>query len=378
MFFWLVISVFSISCVSFSFAKSTITPWDAAISKVFATRLINKVHWSKIKIKNITRVLFILSHKYEDSNHRIYLILSEIIKELNNPNTETETNTETDPIVVTNTSTERFYATWLRNTSLINTQEKADIVIQNLLTNNIDTLYLQINRDIDSQSYIYFIQKANQNNILVHALDGADHRADERVAATDKSTTRLKKLLNWLIDYNEVNPDIKFAWLHLDVEVYTSDGWDTDREQTILNFQKMTTDILPILNDADIVLDMDIPRWYDGKNYNNSKFGSGNLAEWIIKTINKTTLMDYVDTADRIARDATDEINYGIKYWKEIGVWVETKDLWSSNNSTTFFEEGPGYMYEQIDLADEQLSIISWANYSFAIHHYKTLLELKP
>lgn len=45
-----------------------------------------------------------------------------------------------------------------------------------------------------------------------------------------------------------------------------------------------------------LTLSIDIPSWFDVITYS-SKYGSGNLAEWIFKNIKNVTIMAYRDKA---------------------------------------------------------------------------------
>jgi hypothetical protein len=260
-------------------------------------------------------------------------------------------------------------ATWLWDASVIKTQPYETLSF--LASKGVNKLYLQVDYDIDSTSYHDFIVKANQKNIDVYALNGSPQWAGAG------NEMMYQQFINWVKQYETQYPDSgRFKGIHLDVEPYLLDEWNTDRDALIKRFQDMVMNFKAFTDSKQLVLECDIPFWYHTIDYTNSTYSSGNMAEWIIKNIDGITIMAYRDQADGIVGVSSTEVDYAAKYGKKAIVAVETVNL-PDTPYCTFYEEGEAVMKNELAKVIAQYG----NNTGFggtAVHCYDTWKSMKP
>ena len=215
---------------------------------------------------------------------------------------------------------ENSLATWIWNTRDIET--KSNEILQFMEEKQVSDAYLQINRSVTPLSYQSFIERATSKGIRIHALDGSPNWA------TKKGATYQNNLYNWLESYQANATEYqKFSGVHLDIEPYLHSGWTNNYQNTIAFFyQDRLSDGRARADSLGLSFGVDAPFWFDEQSYKN-KYGSGNLAEWIIQHVEVTTLMAYRDRADGgngIVALISNEIALAEKYGKKISIGVET------------------------------------------------------
>ncbi|WP_156424396.1 amidase [Bacillus sp. FJAT-27445] len=252
-------------------------------------------------------------------------------------------------------------ATWLWDTSLIETQP--DEVFAFLQENNANQVYLQVNRGISINSYKQFIRKATYSGIKVHALDGAPNW----VAA--KGSTYLNQFMAWVDAYQAgAAQEERFSGIHLDVEPYLYSGWTSNYKATVLAYQNLLINAKAQASQFGLPIGADMPFWFDEHTFNN-KIGKGNLANWVIQTVDYPTIMAYRDTAPAITDIISNEVRMAKNAGKTLVVGVETGAT-SEGNFITFHEEGKAYM-------EGELSKVG-GNHVFAIHYLESWMKMKP
>lgn len=250
-------------------------------------------------------------------------------------------------------------ATWLWNAELIKTDtEKISSFVKE---KEITTLYLQYSRELDYQSYRNFISKMTEADVSVFALDGSP------TWATDSREE--EAFLTWFTSYQRSSqPSEQFKGIHLDVEPYLQSDWEWNQEDLILQYQMMVHRVLNLSKELNVAFGLDIPFWFDEILFEN-KYGSGNLAQWIVRTVDEITIMAYRNYAKGkggIIEISQTEISWADKEKKKIIIAVETVPL--PERYTSFSEMG-------IEKMEEELKIIKQSfreNQSFAgvaIHH---------
>ena len=261
-------------------------------------------------------------------------------------------------------------ATWIWNTRDIET--KSSDILQFMEEKRVTDVYLQINRSVMASSYESFIENATSKGIRVHALDGAPNWA------TKNGATYQANLFNWLGSYQaNATENQKFSGVHLDIEPYLHSGWTNSYQKTIAFYQDRLSDGKTRAMSLGLSFGVDTPFWFDEQSYNN-RYGSGNLAEWIIKTADVTTLMAYRDRAEGangIVALISNEIALAEKYGKKISVGVETGQT-SEASYISFFEEGEAVMTEEllkVKTAYEHSSSVE----GFSIHYLDSWMALK-
>ncbi|WP_226659821.1 amidase [Pseudalkalibacillus hwajinpoensis] len=262
-------------------------------------------------------------------------------------------------------------ATWIWNTRDIET--KPEEVLQFMEEKQVSDAYLQINRSIALSSYRSFIEQATAKGIRVHALDGAPNWA------TIKGATYQSNLFNWLESYQANASDYqKFSGVHLDIEPYLHSGWTNNYQNTIAFYQDRLSNAKARTESLGIMFGVDTPFWFDEQSYQN-RYGSGNLAEWIIQTVDVTTLMAYRDRADGgngIIALVRNEIAFAQQHHTKVSIGVETGQT-SEASYISFFEEGEAIMNDEllkIKTAYENSTAVD----GFSIHYLDSWMALKP
>lgn len=259
-------------------------------------------------------------------------------------------------------------STWLWHTSKI--VEAPDEVLEFLNQKDVTNVYLQINRDIDPDSYRSFIAKASSDNIHVFALDGSKYWIEDQ--------KRFNDYLNWVEQYqNGSSEQERFAGLHLDVEPYLHEMWDEDYQNAILQYQNIISEAAQKAKTWDIRFAADIPFWYDTKYYDNEQYGKGLLHNWVIDTADEVGIMAYRNFAEGgngIIELSTNEIQYAQEVGKKVIVGVETKPL-TSYDHLSFSELGEDKMNDELNKVYNEFGDAASFN-GIAIHSFKYWQEL--
>ena len=199
-----------------------------------------------------------------------------------------------------------------------------------------------------------YITQAKAAGISVHALVGApkwglsSHRYLNEI------------LVDFVRDYNEHHPEVAFAGLHFDLEVYKAPGFDQNQKAYLLEYLDTMADIVDRINadfpessSANFKIGVAIPAWFDGNHEQirkivwrgEEKFVFNHLAKIINQYGNSyIVVMAYRDTPDgpsgSIAR-AQDEIDFIAQYIPRIKMFVglETKDI--EPQTATFYGDDP-------------------------------------
>ncbi|QHE54075.1 amidase [Pontibacillus sp. HMF3514] len=254
-------------------------------------------------------------------------------------------------------------ATWLWHTS--NIVEAPDEVLQFLNQKDVDSVYLQINRDIDPTSYMSFIKEATNDGISVYALDGSKKWISNREG--------FDLFLNWVEKYQNFAADEeKFSGIHLDVEPYLHEMWDTDYQNAILQYQNILSEAAQKAKQWDMLFAADIPFWYDTKYFDNETYGKGLLHKWVIDTSDEIGIMAYRNFAEGsngIVEISNNEIQYAKEVGKKVTIGVETKEI-TSYDHISFYGLGEEKMNEEVTKVYDQFGSIDSFN-GFAIHSYK-------
>ncbi|MCA0982855.1 amidase [Halobacillus yeomjeoni] len=261
--------------------------------------------------------------------------------------------------------------TWIWHTSIIDDDRAA--VMQALESKGVTDVFLQVDRDIEKEVYQSFIRDADSRNMKVHALDGSP------IWVASEGDEEASLFFNWLGNYqNEVSDSEKFKGIHLDVEPYLHAGWRENYDRTVSSYQSF---IMTAGKQADILgipLEVDIPFWFDKKNYKND-FGSGVLSEWVMEHTDAVTIMAYRDKAEGsngIIKVVRSEIEYAEKLKKPITIAVETKQS-TEYDHVSFHEEGQRIMMKELKKVEKEYrSFDSFRG--MAIHSYDHWMEMKP
>lgn len=252
--------------------------------------------------------------------------------------------------------------TWIWDTSTI---LDTTALISKITSKKIKTVYLQINYDISAADYRKFIAAATLNNISVHALGGAPSWA------LTKNAAKYNAFFSWIGNYQSRSlANEKFTGIHCDVEPYALAEWKSKYQSTVQQFQAFVISAQNSSKNLGLELTLDIPFWFDGQTFKNSVYGNGILSEWIIKSVDRISIMAYRDTAlgsGGIIAVVDSEIKGCKANNKKLTISVETLDV--APVYITFFQETDEYMFNE--LATVQSAYTDYDCFdSFGIHEY--------
>lgn len=204
-----------------------------------------------------------------------------------------------------------------------------------------------------------FIENANGRNMKVYYLSG-----DYRWLRDSKS------LYAQLENYKKFQSDNKnrsFKGVHLDIEPHQDPLFSKERKFLLTSLISL---VYKLKEDfPEIKFDYDIPFWLDDEiTFDGETFPA---YAHIIKNADRTFIMSYRDSAEKIYSVAKDEVNFGKSVDKTVVCCVETYS--EEGDGVSFMEEGKKYMYGEI----EKLRDIIPENSLVAIHQIKTWYDLK-
>lgn len=264
-------------------------------------------------------------------------------------------------------------ATWIWQTNLI--QDGGEELLGFSREEGINLIYLQVDRQMSSDTYEAFIRRAHEAQIAVHALGG-----DPGWALTEHADDMLG-LADWVNDYNgKVTDDARFDGIHLDIEPYVLNHWDTDHEKIIASWEQNVNMFLSRLSGSGLELGIDIPFWFDSYTLANGQ----NLDEWLIRTFDHVTIMAYrneVESEHGILNLTRNELELADRLGKHVMIGVNTKEM-PGESHTSFYGQSKEQMNRKLDHLSSVLG--SYASFAgIAIHdirHWQSMTndEIAP
>ena len=252
-------------------------------------------------------------------------------------------------------------ATWVWQTELI--EDGGEQLLGFAREEGINLIYLQINRNMPKETYEKFVRLAHESQVEVHALGG-----DPGWALQEHKDDMLG-LADWVNDYNAgVTSDSQFDGIHLDIEPYVLNEWETEQDEVISSWMSNMNSFLSKVNGTGLELGIDIPFWFD----NITLADGGSLNEWLIGTFDHTTVLAYRNVADSehgIIHLSKNELEIADRLGKQVLVGVNTKEM-PGEAHTTFYGHGK----EQMNKTLQQLSsgLSSYTSFAgLAVHDFR-------
>ncbi|MCW3792295.1 hypothetical protein OM416_11920 [Paenibacillus sp. LS1] len=256
-------------------------------------------------------------------------------------------------------------ATWVWDTTQIRSNPHE--VLNFATTNKINTIYLQMNRDVKIPDYKSFIRQARAKNIAVDVMDGRS------AWGLTESREQIASFLDWIEAYQaEALPNEKFAGIHLDIEPHVHPQWKINQASVITQWQGNVEYIVGRASRMKMPVAADLPFWLDNYKIPGSTMA---VSSWMIRKFDSITIMAYRDTAAAIYSVAKDELAEAALLGKTISIAVETKQS-KEGDFITFYEEGSAYMEAQLKLVEKMASAHASFN-GFSVHEYTSWKTLK-
>lgn len=222
--------------------------------------------------------------------------------------------------------------------------------------NNVTEIYY-CNYNLDS-NFVNLAQKAKKKNIKTYLLAGEKEWLLDR-AGLD---TLIEKYVQFQNDNNNI-----LAGVHLDIEPHQFDDFEANRTTYLLKLVELIK--TNKTTHPDICFDYDIPFWlddqitFDGKTKETYKF--------VLDYANRTFVMSYRDTAEKMIDVSKEEIAYAKQNKKTLFLCAETYS--TEGDNVSFMEEGKEYMMTEINKVRKEIP----SDFGIAIHNIKTWKNLK-
>jgi hypothetical protein len=256
-------------------------------------------------------------------------------------------------------------ATWVWDTTQI--RNGAQDVLNFAAENSINTIYLQINRDVKIPEYKNFIRLARAQHIAVDIMDGRS------AWGLTESRGQIASFMDWIESYQaQALSNEKFAGIHLDIEPHVHPQWKTNQASVITQWQGNVDYIVERASAMKMPVAADLPFWLDNYKIPGSTMA---VSSWMIRKFDSITIMAYRDTAAAIYSVAKDELIDAASVGKKISIAVETKQS-KEGDFITFFEEGDAYMEQQLKLVEQMASVHASFN-GFSVHEYSSWKTLR-
>jgi hypothetical protein len=242
---------------------------------------------------------------------------------------------------------------------------------QFLQQNGINLVFLQVDTDVPQVEYSGFIQEATERGIEVHALGGAPNWTlrDQQI--------KLYKLIDWVKVYNNSVPSqAQFKGIHLDVEPYVSQEWYQDTDTMIGLWRDTVSGFVEEmrLETPGLIAGAAMPVWIKKYDVSDGHGGRTTLSNWMIRTLDQTTLMAYRDTPADIISSVTTGLDEAENNGKSVIVAVET--LPSTEGPITFYNKGKKQMMQDLGTVTDTLKgRVPFAGY--AVHDFAGWERLK-
>lgn len=259
---------------------------------------------------------------------------------------------------------QKIKATWLWETSLI-TKERNEI-ISFAKKNDVNLIYLQIDKKLPADQYRAFIRAANIEKIQIHALGGDPEWAYRR------NCDNISELVEWVKNYNRTSSEKeRFRGIHVDIEPYLLPEWEERKKIIVRQWMKnMEEFIIQTKEDPSLDTSAALPFWLDDVIIP-EKSGANRLSEWMIKQLDHVTLMAYRDFAEG-SNGIIDIVEHEIKdadaLGKAVVIGVETKKM-GKEERISFHDEGMAAMTDQLELLHQKMRKHS-SFAGVAIHDY--------
>nr|WP_154960114.1 hypothetical protein [Paenibacillus xylanexedens] len=255
--------------------------------------------------------------------------------------------------------------TWVWDTTQI--RNNAQDILSFAKANNINTIYLQMNRDIKIPEYKNFIRLARAQNIAVDIMDGRS------AWGLTESREQIASFMDWIEAYQaQALANEKFAGIHLDIEPHVHPQWKINQASVITQWQGNVNYIIDRAARMKMPVAADLPFWLDNYKIPGSTMA---VSSWMIRKFDSITIMAYRDTAAAIYNVAKDELIDAASVGKKISIAVETKQS-KEGDFITFYEEGDAYMEEQLKLVEKMASTHASFN-GFSVHEYSSWKTLR-
>ncbi|WP_055108138.1 copper amine oxidase N-terminal domain-containing protein [Paenibacillus ihumii] len=258
--------------------------------------------------------------------------------------------------------------TWIWDTPIIKQDQEQMISFAKM--KGVTSIYLQVNKDIDSTIYENFIRKAKSEGILVEALGG---RPEWVYKSGQKD---IQRFIEWVKTYNSsVDPEASFTGLHFDIEPYTLNEWSKGNKVILDSWMDNMRLIEKETKGSGLKITMDVPYWLNTVHVPGKKYS---MSAWMLEKFDCLVIMNYRNHAlgdNGIVENAQDMLREASTLKKKIVIAVETVKS-EEGPRVSFYSMSNEVMEKELQSAHNKLA--RYASYAgFAIHDFKGWQDMK-
>lgn len=262
-------------------------------------------------------------------------------------------------ILLPSSSVKLDKATWLWDASIIRNQSKE--ILDFMEKEDVTTIFLQIQEEVDDEDYRQFIRSAQDMNIAVHALGGEPDwaYADQRGEGA--------QFLSWLDEYNKnSDPKERFQGVQLDVEPYVLRRWKREQKKVVDEWSGNMESWVQEAKEQGLRVSAAVPFWLDSIP---GPGDSDSFSRWILEQTDAVAVMSYRDTGDQMYELSREELEQADELGKSVWIGMELTDT-EEGEHLTFHGKSEKVMNDEA----ERAATLGTQHKSFAglaIHHYQ-------
>ncbi|WP_127592882.1 copper amine oxidase N-terminal domain-containing protein [Paenibacillus lautus] len=258
--------------------------------------------------------------------------------------------------------------TWIWDSNII--KQDQDKIISFAKMKGVTSIYLQVDRDIDSAIYEGFIRKTKSEGIQVEALEGRPEWAYK------SKQEDIQKFIAWVKAYNSsVGPEASFSGLHFDIEPYALSEWTKDNKTILESWMDNMRLIEKETKGSGLKIAIDVPFWLNTINVPGKDYS---MSAWMLEKFDCLVIMNYRNHAlgsNGIVENAQAMLREASTLKKKVVVAVETLKS-KEGPRVSFYSMSSEVMEKELQSAHNQLA--HYASYAgFAIHDFKSWQDMK-
>lgn len=263
-------------------------------------------------------------------------------------------------IVINDSETEevRSLFSWEDNEVLEGRTE----LLETMKNLNLNTLYQSFSREVKEDDIKSFLLDAKNKGIDVYYLDG-----DPEWALIGDGEPMIETIETVIGINSKLNENIRMKSIILDVEPYTLEEWEDDKEGVMNGFLRELKSAYKKANESKLELIVCIPYFYDNKGF------SKQLEELIKSACDGIAIMNYMK--DKEINNIEKEVEIADKYGKRI---INIYELQAPGQHG--LQEKNTYYNENIEAVEKNFKNMREEFYdkdiSIAFHEYTALKEV--
>ncbi|KAF2448702.1 hypothetical protein P171DRAFT_428740 [Karstenula rhodostoma CBS 690.94] len=264
-------------------------------------------------------------------------------------------------------------AIWLWNSDIIQDDSEVQTFLSKMTSSDhpFQTVLALIDRDMGNAPWESFIKKCNAVGLKVEALMGDKQWI---VGGTSEDGPTLEHELNWIKKYQaSASSDAKLAGIHLDVEPWALDGFDSNKAEYVSSLVSIVSQVKEVAQPLNLPLGADLPFWA-----NTVECEDSTLDTCLLNNLDYVTFMTYRNTAKSLIGIADPVLKAVKAVDSSIPVWlsVETSSECSDVSLISYAGKTLDNMLGDLKTITTSATKSAGNFAGVAVHSYKDFLAL--